>query len=78
MLMVKLIRHNLKHDPTWVIVNETVAIGTLYEVIAYESSMLLINHETGKWYNTPTYYVEGNGGEGFMPCELFEAILDVN
>lgn len=58
MLMVKLIRHNLKHDPTWVIVNESVAIGTLYEVIAYESKMVLVNHDTGKWYETPTYYVE--------------------
>jgi hypothetical protein len=78
MLLAKLIRHNLKHDPAWVIINETVAIGTVYEIIGYESKMLLSNPDTGKWYETPAYYLIGNGGQGYLPCELFEAYLDAN
>lgn len=73
-MKVKLIRHSLPDRPDWVIMDESVPLGTEYEVLGYESRMELHSSELNESRIIEAYFLDGNGDKGFMPAGLFERI----
>lgn len=71
---VKLVRHNFKDDPNWQLIESNVPIGTVYKVLAYDADTIIENSELKKRRKVKCYYVTGNGGEGWLPCDVFELL----
>lgn len=72
-MYVKLVRRSFKDDPKWQVIDDSVPIGTVYEVREYHyKSAILVDRETGNKRIVSVYYVIGNGGEGYMPIDIFE------
>ena len=76
-MVVKLIRYNLKDAPEWFVINETVPLGTLYEVMGYHKDATMVNLEQGFIKKIDLYLLRGNGGEGWLPAECFEIIPEI-
>jgi hypothetical protein len=73
-MKVKLIRHTFPDDKEWIIVDETVPLGTEYEVMGYDRDMIIANGYTGQMKHVECYLLAGNGDVGFLPTCLFEAV----
>jgi hypothetical protein len=74
-MKVKLVRHHLKDDPTWDVIEESVPLGTQYEVIGYESKGFILANGN-RMCEVECFLVMGNGSSGWLPTCLFEAVED--
>lgn len=76
-MIVKLISHTFPDKPNWEIVEKTVPLGTVYEVIGYQAGGEIGNLETRERRKVSgMYLLDGNGDIGWMPCELFEHVKE--
>ena len=66
-------RHYWPDDPNWIIINESVPLGTEYKVLGFEK-LTIINFELGrKRSSVPCYLVQrGNEDPGYIPTVCFE------
>lgn len=75
-MKVQLVRHHLKDCPEWDVIDKTVPLGTVYEVIGYDRDFLLAVDDRMK--SVDCFYVIGNGSFGWLPTCLFEAVEDAD
>jgi len=73
-MKVKLIRHTFPDDTAWIIIDETVPLGTEYEVMGYDRDMVMVDGYTGRMKHVECFLLAGNGDVGFLPTCLFEAV----
>ena len=62
----------MPNRPDWPIVEESVPLGTVYEVMGYHREAVIFNSELNEAMFTDTYFLVGNGSAGWMPTICFE------
>lgn len=68
-----LIRHTHPDHPTWEIINDTVPIGTTYEVLGFREGMHLSNAEFGEVIVDAWFVLRPGGGPpGWLPAFCLE------
>lgn len=72
-MKVKLVRYSFPDKPEWEIIRDTVPLGTIYEVLAHHSGIVVMNEEFGT-REIDCYEVEGNGSTGLLPTCVFEIV----
>ena len=75
-MIVKLIRHNFPDRPDWLIIEETVPLGTRYEVIGYDRELMISNSLLKEVRAIEAYLVSGNNGMGWLPTICFETVRE--
>lgn len=75
-MKVRLARYALPDRPDWPLINESVPLGTEYEVLGYRADMEVVNPTHGR-LRCPCFYLDGNGSVGFLPAGCFEAVAGV-
>lgn len=73
-MFVKLVCHTFPDRPDWPLVDKSIPIGTIYEVIAYDSDMLIYNKDLNESRRVRAYMLAGNGDVGFIPVDVFEVV----
>jgi hypothetical protein len=80
-MTVKLARHTLPSDPTWVAVRPSVPLGTLYTVVGGSKPelMRMQDRQTGKCCHLLCYLVwrvdkHDRARPGYMPVDVFEIV----
>lgn len=73
-MLVKLVRHTFPDRPDWIIVEESVPIGTIYEVLGYDRDFLIINEELREARPVGAFLLKGNDSMGWLPSVCFERI----
>ena len=71
-MTARLVRHAFKDRSDWLLVKTSVPLGTIYEIIGFESNVEIYNLETKERKITNCYYVKGNGTEGYMPVDVLD------
>ena len=74
-MKVQLVRHSFPDRPDWILIEETVSLGTIYEVMAYSRDFMIINEILREKREIEAYFVKGNHGEGWLPKVCFEMII---
>lgn len=77
-MIVQLVRHSFPDRPDWLIVDESVPLGTRYEVIGYNRDMTILNATLKEAREIDAYLLAGNGGVGWLPTICFEPIKEEN
>jgi len=72
-MMVKLVRLTLKSDPNTILPIKA-ELGTIYEVIGYDSRVIMVDKKNNKIHELEVYHIANDDVEDIMPCELFELI----
>ena len=75
-MQVKLVRRTMPGRPDWVILNETVPLGTIYEVVGYDRDTVLVNEELKEAVPMDAYLVIGNNDMGWLPTVCFETVKE--
>ena len=73
-MQVKLIRHTFPDAQDWIVIDEDVPLGTIYEVMGYDRDMVMVDGNTGRMKQVECFLLAGNGDVGFLPTCLFEAV----
>ena len=73
-MKVKLQRHGFIDKQDWILVFEDIPLGTEYEVLELHQNVTIQNILTGEVKQIDCYLVDGNGGMGLLPCEIFEIL----
>lgn len=73
-MKVKLVRHTFPDRPDWVLIEESVPLGTIYEVIGYDAEVSIYNQELKETRKQDHYIVIGNGDKGYLPTCVFEVV----
>lgn len=78
-MFVKLVRHSLPDRPDWIIIDESVPLGTRYEVMGFASidtGLILMNELTKEKRPVEDYLLKGNNSMGYLPTGCFEEDTD--
>lgn len=75
-MFVKLIRRTFEDRPDWELINDSVPLGTIYEVLGFERDAIIGNHILKEHRKVSLYLLRGNHDEGWLPVECFEVIKD--
>jgi hypothetical protein len=73
-MKVELVRHSFPDRPDWILINETVPLGTRYEVLGYDSRYTIENLLFHEKRNIEVYLLRENGHEGWLPKVCFEPV----
>ena len=77
MLVVKLVRYSFPDDPDWVIIEESVPLGTIYKVLGVAKDITITNENLNKSKVVDCYIVlrDGDYMPGYMPADLLEEFV---
>lgn len=75
-MQVKLVRYHLPGRPEWLILDESVPLGTIYEVLGYDRDTVLMNDELKEAIPVDAYLVRGNNDVGWLPTVVFETVKE--
>jgi hypothetical protein len=75
-MKVKLVRYHLPGRPEWMVLSETVPLGTVYEVFGYDRGFVLVNEELKEAIPMDAYFLVGNNSEGWLPTVVFETVRE--
>ncbi len=66
-------RHTFKDRPDWVVVNESVPLGTEYQIFGLKADIYIKRLDTGEERQVLCYLVtrEGDNHPGYIPCDVF-------
>lgn len=76
-MLVKLVRHTFPDRPDWVIVEKSVPIGTVYEVLGYDRDFVIINEELREVRPVGAFFLKREDSMGWLPSVCFERIDNV-
>ena len=72
-----LVRHGFIDRPDWIIVSETVPLGTRYKVVSpVKRKGIILNTLTNEKREVDCYLIEGNGSKGMMVADVLEITED--
>ena len=74
-MRVKLSRHALEDRPDWIIIDQTIPLGTEYDVLGFDDALTLKNPLYGT-RSVKCYLVirEGGGPAGWLPAGCFDVV----
>ena len=72
----RLVRYHMPGRPDWLILSETVPLGTVYEVLGYDRDTVLFNDDLQEAVQMDAYLVKGNNDMGWLPTVVFETIKE--
>ncbi len=75
-MLVKLVRHTFPDRPDWIIIEESIPLGKLYEVIGYDSEFIMLNHELREARPVGAFLLKDEKETGWLPCVCFEKVDD--
>lgn len=73
-MLVKLVRHTFPDRPDWVIIEESVPIGTVYEVLGYDRDFVIINEQLHEIRPIGAFLVKREDEAGWLPAICFERV----
>ena len=73
-MMVKLVRHTFPDRPDWVIIEESVPLGTVYEVLGYDRDFLIVNEELREIRPIGAFLLSRDNEMGWLPSICFERV----
>lgn len=73
-MLVKLVRHTFPDRPDWAVIDESVPLGTVYEVIGYDRDFVIINEELHEIRPVGAFLLLGRSGTGWLPTVCFERV----
>lgn len=79
-MRVRLARYNFPDNPEWIIMSETIPLGTEYEVVGYRAEnegFTITNLYTKEQKPVACYLLKGNGDTGWLPTCCFEPIEEI-
>jgi hypothetical protein len=75
-MLVKLVRHTFPDRPDWVLIEESVPIGTIYEVYGFDRDFVIMNHLLKEARPISAFLLKRNDEMGWLPTVCFERIED--
>lgn len=74
--MVKLVRHTFPDRPDWTIIDESVPLGKIYEVIGYDREFIIVNEQLRAVRPVGAFLLKDDKETGWLPCVCFERITE--
>jgi hypothetical protein len=75
-MMVKLVRYSFPDRPDWTIIDESVPLGKIYEVIGYDREFIIVNEQLRAVRPVGAFLLKDDKETGWLPCVCFERITE--
>jgi hypothetical protein len=75
-MLVKLVRHAFPDRPDWTIIDESVPLGKIYEVIGYDREFIIVNEQLRAVRPVGAFLLKDDKETGWLPCVCFERITE--
>lgn len=75
-MLVKLVRHSFPDRPDWIIIEESIPLGKIYEVRGYDSEFIILNSQLREVRPIGAFLLRDDKEEGWLPCVCFEKVDD--
>jgi len=73
-MQVKLVRHTFPDRPDWIIIDESIPLGKIYEVLGYDRQFIIINTQLNIARPVGAFLLRDSNEEGWLPCVCFEKV----
>lgn len=75
-MLVKLVRHTFPDRPDWVLIEESVPVGTVYEVHGYDRDFVVLNEQLREARPISAYLLKRDDEMGWLPTVCFEMVYE--
>lgn len=75
-MTVELVRHNFPDRPNWILISESVPLGTKFEVLGYDAHYMIGNINFDEVREIEVYLLSGHGDIGWLPAVCFEPVKE--